>query len=93
MRAARVLGPVSAFQYIALQNADAHPRTLYYLLGGRGGCRTTRPWLFKLIDGGYLQIVPPVPGELYVHYRRTPMGDELAAQLGVMADRLGWEPG
>ena len=92
-RAARVLHPISAWQYVALQNADTEPRTLYGILGGRGGYRTDRPWFNKLIAAGYLQVAPAAPGELYAHYCRTPLGDELAAQLGVMADRLGWEPG
>ena len=92
-RAARVLHPISAWKYIALQNADAKPRTLYGILGGRGGYQTDRPWFNKLIAAGYLQVAPSAPGELYAHYCRTLLGDQLAEQLGVMADRLGWKPG
>ena len=92
-RAARVLHPISAWQYIALQNADGKPRTLYGILGGRGGYRTDRPWFNKLIAAGYLEEVPTTPGKLYALFRRTESGAELAAQLGVMADRLGWKPG
>ena len=87
-----VCSPVTGWQYVVLQNADATPRYLNFLLGNRGGFRTNSPWFTKLIDAGYLERIPPPPGKIYPLYRRTPLGDELAAQLGVMADRLGWEP-
>ncbi len=66
---------------------------MYNILGQRGSCRATyRPWLDKLLDAGYLREIPPAPDRAYVLYCRTPLGDELAEQLGVMADRLGWNP-
>lgn len=58
-----VCSPLTGWQYVVLQNADATPRYLY-----------------------------SPPGKIYPLYRRTLLGDELAEQLGVMADRLGWEP-
>ena len=93
MRAARVLHPISAWQYVALQNADATPHTLNYLLGNRGGFRTDRPWFNKLLEAGYLKEAPPPPSSSYAYYCRTPAGAELAEQLRVMADRLGWVMG
>ena len=92
-RAARVISLMTGMQYIVLQNADAEPRTLFYLIGSRGGIRRRQPWFTKLIAGGYLEEVPTTPGKLYALFRRTESGAELAAQLGVMADRLGWKPG
>ena len=93
MRAARVLHPISAWQYVVLQAADAEPRTLYCILGRRGGYRSGSRWFTKLIDAGYLQELPAIKCHAHALYRRTPLGDELAEQLRVMADRLGWEPG
>ena len=90
---APVCSPLTGWQYVVLQNADATPRYLNELLGNRGGFSTQRPWFLKLIAAGYLERTPPQPGKIYPLYRRTQLGDELAAQLGVMADRLGWEPG
>ena len=91
MRAGRVMHPVSAWQYVVLQNADATPRTLANLLEGRGVFRTHQPWVTRLVEGGYLQEIPAAPGQRRKLYRRTPAGAELAEQLRVMADRLGWE--
>ena len=89
---APVRSPLTGWQYVVFQAADATPRYLNELLGNRGGFRTSSPWFLKLVDAGYLEEIPALPGKTYSRYRRTPLGDELAEQLGVMADRLGWEP-
>ena len=90
---APVCSPLTGWQYVVLQNADATPHTLNYLLGNRGGFRTDRPWFNKLLEAGYLEETPPPPSSSYAYYRRTTAGAELAEQLRVMADRLGWEMG
>ena len=93
MKAGRTRSPLSIWQYVVLQNAGKEARPLGHLLEGRGGYKTDRPWVTRLVQGGYLQEIPAAPGQHRKLYRRTPAGTELAEQLRVMADRLGWEPG
>ena len=91
MRAERICCPLTIWQYVVLQSAGDEARTLKHLLDGRGGYKTDRPWVVKLVAAGYLQEFPAAPGQRRNLYRRTTAGTELAEQLRVMADRLGWE--
>ena len=84
--------PLTAWQHAVLQNAEDTPRTLGFLLGKRSGYRAGQDYFTKLIAAGYLEELPATDTQPYVLYRRTEAGAELAEQLRVMADKLGWKP-
>lgn len=84
-----IAAPLSAWQYVILQNADNTPRSIHELLGRRAGYNPGKHRISSLVEAGYLTEHPRSNRR---YYTRAPDGDTLATQLRAMADRLGWVP-